>query len=126
MAACDLNQLIADSTCLNCLGKSEKEAVFLAYGAKALLALDGSDYTSLNDLRAAVDCWCVGGATLDSFMARVAINAAVNSGAIDAAPDIADIRETIKCYNCGVGGNEVKAMKVLLLCALLDNLVPAA
>lgn len=125
MAACDLTQLVEDSACLNCLSSSEKEAVFLAYGAKALLALDGEDYTNLNTLRDAVACWCVGGQVLDSFMARVAINAAVNSGAIGSAPTIAAIREAIKCYNCGIGGGELQAMRVFLLCALFNNLVPS-
>jgi hypothetical protein len=125
MAQCDLNQLVADSACLNCLSQSEKEAVFLAYGAKALLAVDGPDYTNLNTLRDAVSCWCVGGQVLDSFVARVAVNAAVNSGAIASVPSIATIRETIKCYPCGVGGGELQAMRVLILCALLNALIPA-
>ena len=125
MAACDLNQLVADSACLNCLSQSEKEAGFIAYGAKALLAVDGPDYTDLNTLRDAVACWCVGGQVLDSFMARVAINAAVNSGAVSGVPTIDEIRATIKCYNCGVGGGELQAMRVLILCALLNTLIPS-
>lgn len=123
MAACDLNQLIEDSSCLNCLSRPEKEAVFIAYGAKALAELGGPDYTGLTELREAVSCWCVGGATLDSFMARVGVNAAVASGAIDGVPTISEIRDEIRCYNCGIGGDEMKAMKILIICSLLDSLV---
>ncbi len=122
MAACDLDQLISDSSCLNCLSESEKQDAYLVYLAKALLAAGGTDYTDINTLREAVKCWCVGGQVLDSFKTRVAINSAVNAGAIDAAPTTAEIREAIKCYHCSLGGGELKAMEVLLLCNLLETL----
>lgn len=123
MANCNLNDLIADSSCLNCLSESEKQAAFLYYTAQALNELGGTDYTNLNTLREAVQCWCVGGQVLDSFKARVGINLAVNSGALEAAPTIDEVREAIRCWNCGLGAGELKAMEVLLLCNLLENLV---
>ncbi len=104
MPACALDQLVDDSSCLDCLSKTEKQAAFLAYGAKALAELGGPDYTDLNTLREAVSCWCVGGQRLDSFLAQIGVNAAVNSGAVETAPTIAEIRETVRCYICGVGG----------------------
>lgn len=122
MANCDLDQLISDSSCLNCLSESEKKSAYLYYLAQALNAEGGTDYTDLNTLREAVQCWCVGGQVLDSFKARVAINSAVNSGALEAAPTIAEVREAIKCWNCGLGGGELQAMEVLLLCNLLETL----
>lgn len=121
MAACDLNQLIEDSKCLNCLSESEKHDAFLFYLATALNTLTDEDLTSINDLRDAVKCWCVGGQVLDSFKARVAINLAVNSGALATTPTIAEIREAIKCWNCDVGGGEKKAAEVLLLCKVLEH-----
>ena len=124
MAACDLTQLIEDSSCLNCLSKSEKQSAFVYYLAKSLAGLDGPDYSDLNDLRSAVACWCVGGQVLDSFKTRVAINAAVNSGALDSTPTIAEVRDAIRCYNCDIGGEELKTFEVFLLCKLLDELVP--
>lgn len=125
MAACDLNQLIEDAACLNCLSQSEKQSAFLYYAAKAIVGDGGTDYTDINDLRDAIKCWCVGGQTLDSFKARVAINAAVNSGAVETTPTVAEVREAIKCWNCGVGGGERKAMETFLLCTLLEGLLTA-
>ncbi len=122
MAACDLDQLIDDANCLNCLSESEKTDAFIYYMAQALNGVDGGDYTDLNTLREAVVCWCVGGKTLNSFEAQVAINAAVNSGALDEAPTIAEVREAIRCYHCDVGGDEKQRMKVFLLCNLLETL----
>lgn len=122
MANCDLDQLIADSSCLNCLSESEKKSAYLYYLAQALLSEGGTDYTDLNTLREAIQCWCVGGQVLDSFKTRIAINSAVNSRAIDSAPTIAEVRDAIKCWNCDIGGGEMKAMEVLLLCNLLEVL----
>lgn len=124
MANCDLDQLIEDSRCLNCLSESEKQDASIYYMAQALAnGLAGADYTNVNDLRQAVACWCVGGQVLDSFKARVAINLAVNSGALATAPTIAEVREAIRCYQCDIGGEEKKAMEILLLCLLLEALV---
>lgn len=125
MAACDLSQLVTDSSCLNCLSESEKKDAFLYYLAKALAGEGGTDYSDINTLREQISCWCVGGQVLDSFKARVAINAAVNSGGVESTPTVAEIREAIKCWKCGVGGYELQAMEVFLLCHLLDRLIPA-
>jgi hypothetical protein len=123
MAACDLNQLIADTAGINVLSQSEKEDAFLFYLATAILGFDGVDYTDLNTLREAVRCWCVGGQRLDSFKTSVAINAAVNSGEIATPPTTAEIRANIKCWNCGIGGGERQAMEAFLLCTLLEAAV---
>jgi len=123
MANCDLDQLIDDANCLNCLSDAEKLDAFIYYTAQALNASDGGDYTDLNTLREAVVCWCVGGTRLNSFEAQVAINAAVNTGALEVAPTIAEIREAIKCYQCSIGKDEKQRMKVFLLCHLLETLV---
>lgn len=124
MANCDLPDLIEDSRCLNCLSESEKQDATIAYLAEALAnGIAGEDLTDLNTLRERVACWCVGGQVLDSFMARVAINLAVNTGALATAPTIAQVREKIKCYKCDVGGDEKKAMQILLLCLLFEALV---
>jgi hypothetical protein len=123
MAACDLSELVSDSAGLNALSASEKQEAFLYYLAKALLGSGGADYSDINDLRAAVKCWCAGGIGLDSFKARVAINAAVNSGAISSAPTMNEVITAIRCWNCGVGGGELKAMEVFLLCSLLEAVV---
>lgn len=123
MAACDLNQLIADTSGINALSESEKESAFLFYLATALAGLGGTNYTNLNALRSAVRCWCVGGQRLDSFKTRVAINAAVKSTGIATAPTTAAIREAIKCWHCDIGGGELQAMEAFLLCSLLEAAV---
>lgn len=120
MAACDLSQLIDDASCLNCLSGPEKRAAFLYYMAQAVVGAGGTDYTDVNTLREAVACWCVGGAVVESFKTRTAINAAVNSGQLEAAPSIATIRDAIKCWNCGIGADEMKKMEAFLLCAFAD------
>lgn len=120
MAACDLDQLISDSSCLNCLSQTEKENAFLYYLAQTLYAQGGTDYTDINDLRAAIQCWCVGGPVLDSFKTRIAINAAVGTRAIATAPTIAELRDAVKCWDCDIGGGERKAMEMFLLCNLFD------
>lgn len=120
---CALSTLNDNAACLNCLSKSEKEDAFLFYIAKALVGEGGADYTDINDLRDAVKCWCVGGATLDSMKARVAINAAVNSTELEAAPTISEVRDAIKCWNCGIGGGERRAMEVFLLCKLFEETI---
>lgn len=122
MAACDLTQLIEDSKCLNCLSKTEKQDALLYYMALAVKQQTDEDLTNINDLREAVKCWCVGGQVLDSFKTRVAINLAVNTGAIAAAPAIDTIRNIIRCWDCDVGGEEKKAMEVLLFCKLTEAL----
>jgi hypothetical protein len=121
MANCDLTQLISDSSCLNCLSETEKKSAYLYYLAKALLASGGTDYTDLNTLREAVQCWCVGGQVLDSFKTRMAINIAYSLRGISATPTVAEIRDAIKCWPCGIGGYELQAMEVLLLCNLLES-----
>lgn len=121
MANCDLADLIEDSKCLNCLSESEKKKAFLYYLALSLDALDGADLTNVNDLRDAIKCWCVGGQVLDSFETRVGINLAVNAGALEVPPSIAEVREAIKCW-CDLGADELKAAQVLLLCNVLEAL----
>ena len=120
MAACDLDQLVQDSKCLNCLSDSEKANAFLYYLAKAVSGSGGTDYSDINDLRAAVKCWCVDGPVLNSFKTQVAINAAVNSGELSEAPTIGEIRDAVRCWNCGIGGDERKAMEAFLTCTLLE------
>jgi len=122
MAACDLDQLIDDSNCLNCLSDAEKLDALIYYLAQALNGEGGGDYTDLNTLRESVRCWCVGRTRLNSFETQVAINAAVNSTAIEVAPTIAEIRDAIKCYQCSIGNDEKQRMKVFLLCNLLETL----
>lgn len=117
-----LTELISDSVCLDCLSASEKEQAYLFYLATALVGSGGTDYTNINTLREAVACWCVGGQRLDSFKARVAITAAVNSGGVETEPTIAEVRAAIKCW-CGIGGGERQAMEVFLLDALLGTVV---
>lgn len=119
MAACTLEQLISDSVCLNCLSQSEKESAYLFYLAKSIAGNGGTDYSDINTLRAAVACWCVGGPVLESFKTQTAINAAVNSGALEVAPTIAEIRAAIKCWNCDIGGGEKQAMEAFLLCQVV-------
>lgn len=119
MAACDLNELLEDSKCLQCLSKTEKQQAYVHYLAVALNELDGPDLTDVNALRSAVACWCVGGPVLDSFEARVGINLAVNAGA--PAPTIAQVRAAIRCF-CDIQGDELKAMQVMLLCQILEIL----
>ncbi len=123
-ASCTLNQLIADSACLNCFSETTKQNTFLYYLAKALKGSAGAaDYTNINDLRAAVKCFCVGGQVLDSFKARVAVNAAVNSGEVATTPTIAQIQDAVKCWDCDIGPGERKAMEAFLLCRLLEATV---
>ena len=123
MAACDLTQLIDDSSCLNCLSESEKQSAFVYYLAKALAGSGGTDYSDINTLREAVACWCVGGQVLDSFKARVAINAAVASGEVAETPTIAEVKDAIRCWNCDIGGGELKTFEIFLLCNLLNEVV---
>lgn len=122
MANCDLPDLIEDSKCLNCLSKTEKQQAFVYYLAQTLNELGGTDVTDVNALREAVKCWCVGGPVLDSFEARVGINLAVNSGAFETTPTIAEVRAAIRCF-CDIQGDELKAMQVYLLCNLLETMV---
>lgn len=121
--ACTLTENIAEAAGLSALSKSEKENAFLYYLAQAIVGSDGADYTDINTLRQEVACWCVGGQTLDSFRARAAINAAVNSGAVEVQPTTAEIRNAIRCWNCGIGFDERRAMEAFLICTLLESLV---
>jgi len=124
VAACDLTQLIADSKCLNCFSESEKQSAFSYYLAKALSGMGGTDYSNITTLRQAVACWCVGGQVLDSFKARVAINAAVDSGSVASTPTISQVKDAIRCWDCDIGGEERKTFEIFLLCKLLDVAIP--
>lgn len=121
MAACDLDQLVSDAACLNCLADSEKKNAFLYYLAKAIVGNGGADYSDINVLREAVKCWCVGGRVLESFKTQVAINAAVNSGALESAPTIAEIRAAVACW-CGIGEEERRAMEAFLSCTFTEQI----
>lgn len=120
---CTLSAKIAESPGVSVLAKSEKDAAFLYYLAQTLVGSGGANYTDINALRQAVACWCVGGQTLDSFRARVAINAAVQSGAVATQPTTAAIRNNIRCWQCGIGGDERRAMEAFLLCQILEAIV---
>lgn len=122
MAACDLNTLVAETPCYDQLSDTEKRRAFVYLLAKTLLAEGGADYTAVGDLRAAVRCWCVGGARLESFKAQVAQDLAVRAGAYGSPPTIAQVRSAIKCW-CDVGGGELKAMEDFILCSLFKKLV---
>ncbi len=124
MAACDLNTLISESACYDCLSDSEKRSAFLYLLSKTLAAEGGTNYSNLADLRTAVKCYCGLGSRIESFKARVAQDLAVRSGAFPSAPTIAAIRAAIKCWKCGVGGDELRKMEVFLLCSLFNKLVP--
>lgn len=123
MAACDLNTLVAETPCYDQLSDTEKQEAFIYNLAKTLLQEGGADYTNIGDLRAAVRCWCVGGARLNSFKAQIAQDLAVRAGAYTSPPTIAQTRAAIKCWNCGVGGQELDAMEDFILCSLLKKLV---
>jgi len=117
--ACTIDDLVADSAGLGGLGQSDKQSIFLNYLAKLVNALGGGNYTDLDTLRAAVKCWCAGGLALDAFKAQVAIDAAVNADAVT-EPTSSDLATVLKCWNCGIGGEEKRAMEIFLLCKLLQ------
>lgn len=113
--ACTIADLVSSSSCLNCLSESEQENAFLYYLAKALLGKQhGIDYSNINTLRAAVKCWCATG-QMTAFKARLAINEAVATGTVT-TPTATDISTATKCWECGIGGDERKAMETFLLC----------
>lgn len=117
---CTLNTQIAAAAGLSSLSKSEKEAAYLHYLAQAVLGSGNGDFTDINVLREAIQCWCVGGQTLDSFKLNSAITAGATATDVD-FPTVAEIREAIKCWNCGIGGGERQAMEAFLLCKLLTS-----
>lgn len=124
MAACDLSTLVSESSGYSGLSPSDQNNAFLYLLAKTLLAEGGTDYTDINTLRDAVTCFCGLGSQVDAFKAQVAEDLAVRSTAYETAPGAEAVMEAVKCWNCGLGNDERRAMEVFLLCALFNNLVP--
>ncbi len=122
--ACDLETLVSESACYDCLSDSENKDAYLFLLAKTLVAEGGADYTDINALRAAVKCYCGLGGRIEAFKAQVAQDLAVRAGAYGSAPSINTIREAVKCWECGVGNDERRAMEVFLLCSLFTALDP--
>jgi len=121
--ACDLSTLVSGSNGFNGLSTSENKDAFLYLLAKTLVAEGGSNYTDINNLRAAVKCYCGLGLHLEALKSKVAQDLAVRSGAYSSAPSIATVRAGIKCWECGLGDDERRAMEIFLLCSLFARLV---
>jgi len=75
--ACDLPTLVSGSKGYNGLSDSENKDAYLFLLAKTLVAKGGSNYTDVNDLRAAVKCYCGLGSHLFALKTQVASDLAV-------------------------------------------------
>ncbi len=121
--ACDLTTLVAESNGLNSLSESENKSAFLYLLAKTLVAYNGADYTDINDLRDAVKCYCGLGLHLNALKTQVALDLAVRARAYNTAPTVTELLTSIKCWECGLGDDERRAMEIFLFCALAAKLV---
>lgn len=122
--ACDLATLVSSSAGYNSLSESQNKDAFLFLLAKTLVAEGGSNYTDINDLRAAVKCYCGLGLHLEALKSQVAADLAVRSGAYASLPSVVTVQTAIKCWECGLGDDERRAMEIFLLCSLFAKLVP--
>lgn len=119
---CLRSTLQAQLPCLDCFSKSEKEAAFDYLMAIAYLAVNRSG-DDLTTLRQTVICMaCEPSPVLDSFLVKIAMNLAVAVGALDAEMTAAELKNAIRCWQCGIGTQERKAILVLALCGVLNEL----
>ncbi len=116
--SCTIADLAQESPCFDCLSDSENENAYLYLLAKTLAAEGGTDYSSIDDLRAAVKCWCGLGERIEAFKAKVASDLAVRAGVYGSTPTATTIKTATACWGCGVGGAERRAMEIMLLCQL--------
>lgn len=122
--ACDLATLVSASAGYNGLSESQNKDAYLFLLAKTLVASDGEDYTDINDLREAVKCYCGLGLHLDALKTQVIADLAVRNRAYDSLPSVVTVKTSTKCWECGLGDEERRAMEIFLLCALFAKLVP--
>lgn len=113
---CSLDNLTADSKCLNCFSKTEKQAALVYWLAQALKAGGGADYTNINDLEDAVKCLrCEPTFVLDSFDVAIAQTLALDEGASNLT--VTELRAAIKCWVCA-DPKVLRAAETLLRCKL--------
>lgn len=116
---CSLEALQQTAPCFDCLTKSEKYAAIDWLLAKAYLQLSGSA-DDLTTMRQSAMCMaCEPEPVLDSFLLVLAMRYAYYVGAIDGAMTAEEVRDAVRCWQCGIGGKELKAIAVLALCGVI-------
>jgi len=117
-------EALAASPCFDCLSHSEKIKAQVYLLAKILAALGGTDYSDINDLRELLKCYCVSEAQMDSYKLEVLAELADTVGATPAILHADQLREVVRCWNCGVSLKEMKIAEVVLLCKLFVAVPP--
>lgn len=119
---CDLTTLQQQFPCLECLSTSEKEAALAYLLALIYLTLTASDDT-VDDYRQAAVCFnCEPDSRLLDFRVQSVMNLAVSTGALSDAMTAAELRDAVRCWMCGAGGKQIRAIQTMALCGVLDNL----
>jgi len=121
---CTLDALAA-SPCYNCLADSEKIKAQVYLWTKILAAVGGTDYSDVNDLRDLIKCFCVSESQLESYKLRVLAELADDLGATDTILGADELRDAVRCWNCGLSLKEMKAAEVVLLCKFFIASPPA-
>ena len=119
---CDLTTLQQQFPCLECLTTSEKEAAFAYLLVLVYIYLTGADTTPESYRQAAVCFNCEPDSRLLDFRVQAVMNLAVSTGTLSDAMTAAELREAVRCWMCGAGGKQIRAIQTMALCGVLDNL----
>jgi len=121
---CSLDTLNDGAPCYNCLADSEKKKAQIYLLAKILAAVGGEDYSDVNDLRDLVKCFCVSESQLEAYKLLVLAELAVEVDVYRDTPGADELREAVRCWNCGLSLKEMKAAEAVLLCKLFHESTP--
>jgi hypothetical protein len=116
---CTLDSLNGGAPCYNCLADSEKKKAQIYLLTKILAALGETDYSDVNDLRDLVKCFCVSESQLEAYKLLLLAEEAVSLDVYESLPGADDLREAVRCWNCGLSLKEMKAAEAVLLCKWL-------
>jgi len=118
LAGCDLNSVIQQSKCFDCLSTTEKDALQVFFLAQALKAFGGSDFTNKTTLNSTVACVaCLPDFRLESVRTSVYQKLASAAGAASIDLPIGQLRAKVNCSPCG-DGKLNRAAEIFLLCQL--------